>query len=40
MCVADPINVLNPCYVFNCVNTAGGCGIELYGDRKEEVVAK
>ena len=29
-----------PCWVFNCVESAGGCGAEISGDSKEEVLEK
>jgi hypothetical protein len=29
----------SPCYVMNCVKLAGGCGAEINGDSKDEVVA-
>lgn len=28
------------CYVFNCVETSGGCGVEIHGDTKEECLTK
>lgn len=29
-----------PCWQLLCPETAGGCGVEIHGDTKEEVVAK
>jgi hypothetical protein len=30
----------SPCWVMNCGEIAGGCGVEIHGDSKEEVLGK
>ena len=30
----------NPSWVFNCVETAGGCGVEMHDDVLDGVIAK
>jgi hypothetical protein len=29
-----------PCWLMNCPESGGGCGAEIYGDTKEQVMAK